>query len=68
MPTSGDQNSGDRVLCITTPPPPHPLNPQKYQRQKDQIIKDYVEQTCQPPKDKKCEILNLELGKVVRNW
>ena len=23
--------------------------------------------TCQPPKDKKCEILKLELGKVVRN-
>ena len=24
-------------------------------------------QTCQPPKGKKCEILNLELEKVVRN-
>ena len=24
-------------------------------------------QTCQPPKGKKCEVLNLELEKVVRN-
>ena len=26
--------------------------PQKYQRQKDQIIKDYMAQTCQPQKTK----------------
>ena len=31
------------------------------------IWKQTTSQTCQPPKGKKCEILNLELGKVVRN-
>ena len=62
MPTSGDKHSGDCVFPLPSPPP------QKYQRQKDQIIKDYMAQTCQPQKTKKGEILNLELGKVVRNW
>ena len=46
MPTSGDKHSGDCVFPL--PPPP----PQKYQRQKDQIIKDYMAQTCQPQKTK----------------
>ena len=49
MPTSGDKNSGDCVFPLPSPPP----QKKKYQRQKDQIIKDYMAQTCQPQKTKK---------------
>ena len=60
MPTSGDQNSGDCVFCVTTPP--------KISTTKGPNYKGLHGTDLPTPKDKNGEILNLELGKVVRNW
>ena len=63
MPTSGDKNSGDCVFPLPSPPPPSKISMTKGPNYKGQHGTDLP-----TPKDKKGEILNLELGKVVRNW
>ena len=62
MPTSGDKNSGDCVFPLPSPPP------SKISTTKGPNYKGLHGTDLPTPKDKKGEILNLELGKVVRNW